>query len=450
MKPALGPRMRAASRTGVNPAAALARLEEVFAVAALCFLSGGILPLLAQGTGSDGGSDPIAFLVQNLVALATLVLLALRWRTAAYLIGTNYGVWLLGALALLSPLWSDVPGLTLRRAIVAVTTGLFGLYLAVRFPVRRQLEILGWTLLLLQLLSVAAALLLPAYGVMHETHAGAWRGVFVQKNTLGRIASLGIVVFMLLAVDHRGWWRRIYLGGLLAAVGLVLMSTSKTGMLIAGLVCGLYAAGVLLRARRELAVVATGVLTVVMVTAGYALVAYSDRIFMLLGRDATLTGRTIVWYQGLAALERQPWLGYGYAAFWRGRNSPSSVLVRVADWDVSNAHNGFLDLALELGLIGLAVFMLSWVFGLYRALHSLRITNSAAGLWPFTYLTFLIAWNVTESTLFRQNTIFWALYVAALSSTLLIQRAQADEERRHGGVAKAVRGRVPRSHPTGV
>ena len=88
---------------------------------------------------------------------------------------------------------------------------------------------------------------------------------------------------------------------------------------------------------------------------------YYREILLLLGKDPTLTGRTGIWKLVIASAVKRPILGFGYRAFWTGLQGESAHLALTEGWSPTGAHNGFLDVWLNLGLVGLGiVFFLRW------------------------------------------------------------------------------------------
>jgi O-antigen ligase len=69
------------------------------------------------------------------------------------------------------------------------------------------------------------------------------------------------------------------------------------------------------------------------------------------GRDTSLTGRDAVWAFAAAAIVQRPILGYGYAAFW----SDSDWTLQALHWSPPHAHNGVLQVLLDLGGVGLVL-----------------------------------------------------------------------------------------------
>jgi O-antigen ligase len=141
-----------------------------------------------------------------------------------------------------------------------------------------------------------------------------------------------------------------------------------------------------------------------------------DAVLNLLGRDATLTGRTPLWALMWGMIRLRPWFGYGYGGFWLQWNPPSAEIWRASMWTGGwlppNAHNGFIDLLADLGIVGLGAFLISFGSNLVRSLRLVRQSVSAADLFPLLFLYLYLLANVTETVLVIHNSLLWMLYVA--------------------------------------
>jgi O-antigen ligase len=165
---------------------------------------------------------------------------------------------------------------------------------------------------------------------------------------------------------------------------------------------------------------------------------FAGEIFEALGRDFTLTGRTALWTFLCDYAAAHPVLGYGYATFWTGAIT-NSVESRLG-WSPGQAHNGYLDLVLQLGLVGAASFLISAVTAgvrLARASHF----QAAEGRVGAAIGGFIIVASLTESGLTSQNSILWILYVAVASWAVANSVAPGLPQRRllPNGVALAPR-----------
>ena len=154
-----------------------------------------------------------------------------RWMPAMQWAG------LLALLTVASTLWSQFPLVTLRRSVPFALAALFGLYLAIRFPVRRQLSILRISMIALALGTVVLALCFPKLGLDASAgHHLDWQGVFTQKNACGRVMVLATAVVL---ADWRSSFSR--LSSLLLFLFIVFMSGSRGAWAIEVVILALYA-----------------------------------------------------------------------------------------------------------------------------------------------------------------------------------------------------------------
>lgn len=370
-------------------------------------------------------SSPLLLAIQSGVLVVTLFLTYKQWQSVLYVAIRRKFLWAFIGIVMASVLWSAVPNFTLRRSLVFLGATFFGLYLSARYKLNEQMRLLAWALGIAALLSLFFTLAFPSFAIETGQHEGAWRGIYNNKNGLGCIMSLSALNFLLLALDSRRY-RYLVWGGFGLSVILLLLSTSKTALaifLILLLLIPLFRA---LRWNYSLTVPLY--ITVLLVGGGVAiwLVGNTEAVANALGRDVTLTGRTAIWAVVLDKISNHPWLGYGYKGFWLGMEGESADIWYETYFMAPHAHNGFLDLALELGLVGLLFFMLSFLKSYLRSVAWLRLNKTTEGLWPIIYLTFLLFYNITESSLLAPENFFWVLYTAVTTS-ILVQRIQIVE-----------------------
>ena len=386
----------------------------------LLFSNALIAPLLAD-PGDPGGS-PILRLLWPPAYLATLSLIALSpvqvWRTAL----RAWPVLLLAGLTLVSAAWSLDPGVTLRRSLAVVMTAVFGLWLAARFSWRDLIRLVALMFAVLAMGSFVAGALFPGFGVMHEIHVGAWRGLWWEKNTLGAMMAWASLAFCAAAAsapsaaERRVWFAFVFLSLL-----LVLLSTSKTALLAAMIAVG-GPAGIAL-ARRGFGFAACAVFLLLIGLGGLigVLLIGPGVILEALGRDATLTGRTEIWAVLTGQIAERPLTGYGYGVFWEVEGGPAFWVRQETAWPVPTAHNAWLETALALGLPGAAFALLLVLAGLGVA--ALRLFSGLSTYWALPFLTSWLVVSFSESNLLEQNGLVWLLLSMTLAK-LLADRAR--------------------------
>ncbi|NJL52447.1 MAG: O-antigen ligase family protein [Hydrococcus sp. SU_1_0] len=404
--------------------------EYIFSLVSLLLISQAIIPLFLTGGANEGDGVDVSTLdlsinakLSTLVYIITFILLGLRWRRSLATFSSNVFLWILLGVVCFSYFWSINPDQTLRFSIYAVGTTGFGLYLATRYSLVEQMKLLGWSYGFLLILSLLFAVAIPKYGIMTGVHEGALRGVFTHKNQFGAFMAPGGVIFLLNAFrgERYSWF---YWTLLVLNCGAMIMSQSTTAVGTFGLMLILCIIYRIFRWRYEVMISAVLGVTIVgfmglILFAGYV---GSDSLFSSLGKDATLSGRTDIWRYVWDQIQLKPWLGYGMTAFWNGLEGPSGYIQYAMRIAVIYSHNGFLDLWLSIGIVGLGLFLVSFIVTIVQSLALLRQTNNPEGFWPLLFLSYILLSNLTEGTISNFNSSFWAIYVAISYSLVIAKR----------------------------
>ena len=394
-------------------------LERAFLLAALLVSTGLDLSLQASGADANLGEGNMFQRAINLVIYAVVFsLLALRPKQVASVVSRDSLLWMLLLLACVSVVWSALPAMTLRRSGALVGTMGVGVYLATRFTIGEQIRLLAEVLVLAAVINLAVIVFWPArgvYGTEVNAHGTYFRGLYVNKNVLGRLMALGALAAVFAFCDGGKRW--LWGLGFVLCLGMLALTHSGTAIVVLGVTLATLPVLALLRWNYS---VALSLIVSALAPGALAMAwfwANADTVFGVLGKDTTFTGRSDIWAAVTDMIWKRPWLGYGLNGFWRGWEGPSAYVCQIAGWEVPHAHDGFLDLLLALGVWGLALFVIGFTVAFFRALaamvHAARISE---GLWPVVYLLFTLIYNVTESTILRPNSIFWMLFVAAILS----------------------------------
>lgn len=394
--------------------------ERAFTIISLLLYSGGPLTVILSNGANEGDIETgsaeidsslilVFFFINYLV---TCGLLVLRWKKFLSILKKDKLILVLIGLAIVSVLWSYMPGKTISRSIAIFGTTLFGIYLASRYTMKQQLELLGWMFGIAVVMSFMFAIGLPKFGVMGGIHEGKWRGIYNHKSVLGKVMVPSIIVFTILAIDTKKRQFIYWLGSLFSLI-LLLRSTATSSLLNT---ITLLAASITFPVFRwKYNWMVPGLIFIVTLGSTlYVLLTINLEILLgSLGKDATLTGRADMWPFIFEMIFKNLWLGYGYGAFWSGPDTPSFYIWQATGWTPPNSHNGLLDLWLHLGLLGVAIFTVEFLLQtLPKALVWVRLSQTAVGLWPLLYMSYMVLANLSESTLMVQNDIFWVIYVA--------------------------------------
>lgn len=400
-----------AARAGGRP---LRFLVEAYLAWVLFTSTGAVLPLLAMGEGDSLAPEESALLRLTLLPILALVplVVALHGRAVLAALVRNPLLVALVLLAGLSTAWSIEPGVTARRATAFAAYTLLGVVMAVRWTGRELLERLAWLALGLIAVALLFQLALPRLATMGD---GAWRAAFAHKNVLGQTASFALLVLLVV------WRHRLLarpLAGVALGLALVLLLGSRSATSL--VVTAAAASGFLLLGRGALPPLAKAAV-VAFALAGLALlglwlVLEPERAVELLGRDLTLTGRLPLWEQIAARIGERPWLGWGFHA-WFAVPAFADYVRETLGWAAPNAHSGYLEVALGLGLVGLVLALLVLAQALLRAGRALARGEALVGQTALLLLAAHLLRNLVESELLQQTSLSWLLLVTLLVRT---------------------------------
>lgn len=340
------------------------------------------------------------------------------------LVMANPWLFALAVFGMISTLWALNPQIALRRSIQQGMV-IFCIAAAVggATSIERLLRMiyLGFALALVVHL---IALPLPAsYDWRH-----AFRGFFSDKNGLGALAAVAILwggaIRGILQSKIARMANLAYLGAWLA---ILVLTLSKTSMALVIIVPAIYLALVLVSRSTKLGVGIYFVLLPLILGSLLSFVIFGVGIApmelaAMISPDVTFTGRTNIWEFVLEALHNHWLLGYGFHSFWSiGADSPNLAAQEHFIRFLNQAHNGFLDLILSVGLVGLGLFTAAVVQGAASATRTYRTLPVVHRL-CWTLIIFALIHNMSESSLLRGFspqwlTLLFALLIAARASS---------------------------------
>lgn len=357
--------------------------------------------------------------------------------------------------------WAIDPLTGLRR-LVQTSIVIWVIFRCVRdLGYARTLTILRYVLIALLVVNYLFVFLVSS-GVHNDvsedgtTLVGNWRGILPHKNVAG-VTSAFTILLMLFNV--RGALRYVAPPVIVAAAVFLYFSESKTSeaVLVISILCG-----VLVRPYSTNYRTIAGV--ALLVCAGGALLffsAYSEAAKDVLNDPQSLTGRGSIWPLLIEYIGQHPWTGAGFGSFWLiGDASPIWSLTDgwVAHY-ASHGHNGYLDLAVTIGLPGLAIAMVALVvWPLSRLTLSQSITKPQRSL-LLALFVFCVCHNLTESSFMSGGSTVQVFLMITIALIYNLSNASAGSHHalrlraltalRHGLVRgrRPSRGRIPAAPP---
>jgi O-antigen ligase len=255
--------------------------------------------------------------------------------------------------------------------------------------------------------------LVPSRGLDFKEGAATWEGIFNQKNDCAIMMCFLVSAGFFRPLENA---RQRLLNSLYIALAilLVLMSESRTGwVLLATLVAYKYLVDFIPRFKPLDRALIAIVVAVGMLTVGTVLIIYSSDMLRFLGKDSTLTGRTEIWAAAMESVAKRPILGYGYHAFFNGMKGESANFILRLNRGMTHAQSGFLDVSLDLGLVGVTAILLTVAYSLRNGLICIGSRQSLAAKWYLSIVILTVVTNFGERTFMYPDFLEWIMYILA-------------------------------------
>ena len=367
-------------------------------------------------------------LVITAVAVALLVRDHERWRIGAL----PYPLLAFLALATASVAWSYYPGATLLGLGATWAAAIVGTAIAVTVTWAELLVALGRALRIVLGASFAFELVVslilrarilpffPPPGIDYSTiesipgplfwsrnlllEGGKIQGIVGNSSLLGFIALLALIVFSV-QFGAKTVGRVPSLIWMSLAVLAIVLTKSATITIAMAVLVVVILTTVLLR-RVQLAhrkYVWAGVYTVIAAIT-VASIAFPTQLLALVGKSPDLTQRLGIWENVIRLAEQRPSFGWGWVSYWVPWVAPFDNLAFTAGVRQLHAHNAWLDVWLQLGIVGVVVFAALVVStamraSLYAADQPLGLRGKHLGFTVQSYLPVLIVFSLLVQTI---------------------------------------------------
>jgi len=331
-----------------------------------------------------------------------------------------------GVFLLASVFWSDHPDDTIRRAIrqVLLFTSVAGAVIISRSQDRyvNYLQFCSVSLLLYEMMF----LLVPhiSFDIF-----GNFTGLHPAKNEFGGIAG----AFLLIAVCIHRYYaetlkeKRLAMFCILGWGGLLLISGSKTPMGFVALLVPLAIMSIHLLRLVSIAVIVFWlfvmvVFPMILIGVGEAPIDFYRSILP----EEALTGRTGIWFHLLTDIKKDWMFGTGYGAYWGVGDVPEALDIKWSYYQLLHtAHSGFVDLALELGVIPTVFWLLAlWIF--------LTFTRNSADPLSTAVIAYAMLHNCLETSFLHGLHFVWVLMVLGMMNILYTHAHKPDFRRGFG------------------
>jgi O-antigen ligase len=249
----------------------------------------------------------------------------------------------------------------------------------------------------------------------HLFDGGRIQGLLGNANLVAAWALMGVVTFAIeIAITKKRSWLRIL--SLVASVSMIVIA--KSAGVIFATVAVLLAAVVSLVSEGKDKVTRHRYYRIAWSIAGIAMffvLVFRRAVFEFLGKSPDMTHRSDIWRRVLSLISQRPLEGWGFTGVWVPGVKPYQGLVVINGHEYFQAHNAYLDVWLQLGAVGLMLFLVllartfvkTWRLGVHH--------SNALYLWPLLILVTQLVRAVTESRLLIQSAMLMLIIFAVKS-----------------------------------
>ena len=328
-------------------------------------------------------NNPVMFSFTAALVLGTALLLLRSFRRSSTMLINNPWFLALYTWSSLSILWSESKPNILRASPLIWAFLLCGVIASQYLDPGEVADLICKTVVFLALLSIVFQIFFP----VRETIAPGWTGVYGEKNHLGIGMGVGIIAQL---ASPRRWTRTRALQTLLCVIMLVL-SQSTTSMIFTSSTVIVYLTARLKSRMRPLAMASLGSVFLL----GLLLIPnLVERSLSLAGKTTTLTGRDVIWRLTWQQWLTRPLLGFGFVSFWETQDA---LIRQELGWNPRQAHNGFMEMGVTLGWVGVLFLFGVLVSGGLLAIRAWRRQHRTAALWLTLSMLAMLVDNVTEA-----------------------------------------------------
>ena len=366
-----------------------------------------------QETASvEATSNPVNQIVFSVVLFLSMISLFSKREQLVNLIISEKFLSLFLLWCLISIIWSQYSFISLKRLIQVLSAVTASLAVLLHTESSNDnLKYFEWVLYPYIVLSLLAVIFISE---AIDPNFGTWRGLTPTKNNLGQVGLVGMIISAT-ALKLGNFWKR-FIAAAMFAISLLLLfgSHSMTSIVTAGFIAMIVL--VLFIVKFVFPTPLIGRFLIAFMTIGFLLTIGSVIIYtpdalldipQYLGKSATFTGRDRIWLDIIEEINKHPFLGCGFSGFWVHDSDFLALFQKRYFWLPNQAHNGYLDILNETGIIGLSLVIMMVVKYLWY--HSKIGTQD---LWKWLVIATLII-NTLETTLFRPRHLTGILFIFA-------------------------------------
>ena len=283
----------------------------------------------------------------------------------------------------------------IQSCICLIGTMLYAMMLVVIYDYRKVFKIIFKAQIIITLANIMYTLIYPNFGKMMYKGNIVWRGLYGHKNSLSINMVFGIILsYAIYKMNQNTKMRIVSKLNIIISIIVLTLTKSITSLLIVIISYFMYILYSKLEFNKNPSLILMFLHIII-----YALVMfgqkYNDLFVRLFNRDLTLTGRVDIWNVIINLVKERPIRGYGYGGVWYQDSDIVDYIWSKTFIGMETAHNGFLEWALQTGIIGMILFIVLLLIMGKRVLK-IKKDNPILFLFSVQYITFILIFYITE------------------------------------------------------
>jgi len=311
--------------------------------------------------------------------------------------------------SLITIIWSNYSLVSFKRYIQYLTTVTISLSVLLHVKDTKQIinvfKIIIGGYLLISLLSI---LTIPG---AHDRF-GIWRGVASHKNTLGQISLISVIFFTAIFNKEQSLKSKTIVAALIIMAIVLLFGSQSSTSIFTFLILFVLTLILLIdkvfepiRIRKTVSLLALFVFMIMFISIMLIVPEIIEDAVGSTGKDLTFTGRVDLWADIWEEAKNHLVIGTGFQGYWVVTSTKVELLFEIYSWLPTQAHNGYLDIINEVGIIGIILFS----FILINYFVNLTRTKQKQ-IWKWFVIAALII-NITESAFIRPKVVVGVMFI---------------------------------------
>jgi len=324
-------------------------------------------------------------------------------------IKSNHHIMIFILFILLSSVRSSDPVHSIKMGLQIFITSLIAIHIYCKYDFDNFICIITIAIGWLALISFLSAFVIPDKAIYFgDLHEGAWRGIYFHSSGLAKEMAMGSLLFLYCAkmklID-----RKLSVLGFMVCFFLLFKSQNLTALISISTIGVIYVFFLSLQRFPYLMKIFIFItfLALMGLLSVYVKNNYEEVTYMI-GKDPTMTNRTFVWAYALVGAMDKLWLGYGFNSFWLNKSEIAFFL----NWESSHAHNAFLDILLDVGIIGLVLFSIA-VYKVFSHTLALSVKNgNPKSTLILLILLLMLVNSLADPSFYLPNTLLFTIFIA--------------------------------------